>query len=114
MTQDNPDNCETTTHHSSGTNLSLNDNILTLNLQPQQPNKAVDDGSTPQMQNGDLAEADQSRIELQEEEGAVGGVLNVLNDANANSSSTEIVGVLFNNSKVLLKRREIIFRLIQM
>ncbi|GJQ75219.1 hypothetical protein Trydic_g9819 [Trypoxylus dichotomus] len=45
-----------------------------------------DSNNTPQIQNGDLAEADQSRLEIEdEEEGAVGGVLNIADDCNTNS-----------------------------
>jgi len=80
------DNCENATLSStSGNNLPLSDNIdnvVLINFQTQQVGNMTEEGNTPQMQNGDLAEADQSRIELQEEEGAVGGVLNVVVETN--------------------------------
>lgn len=62
---------------------SQQSNGLSLNL-TSQINNFVEESNTPQMQNGDLAEADQSHLEVQEEEeeGAVGGVMNIFLEAN--------------------------------
>lgn len=51
---------------------AFGDSFLTLNLSPQSGNEVAEDINTPQMENADLAEADQSHLET--EEGAVGGV----------------------------------------
>ncbi|KAK9731503.1 hypothetical protein QE152_g13601 [Popillia japonica] len=44
--------------------------------------------NTPQIENGDLAEADQSRLELEDddEEGAVGGMLNITDECSSNNA----------------------------
>ncbi|KAK5643921.1 hypothetical protein RI129_007766 [Pyrocoelia pectoralis] len=77
LVQENvPDNCENVTHHCN--NPPVNDTQLSLNLQSQPMLQIAEEGNTPQMQNGDLAEADQSHLELLEEEGAVGGVMNAI------------------------------------
>lgn len=50
------------------------------------------------MQNGDLAEADQSQIDIQEDEGAVGGVLNLAVEPISNN--TDLVSILgYSNCK---------------
>lgn len=75
LVQENvPDNCENVTHQCN--NPPVNDTQLSLNLQSQPMLQIAEEGSTPQMQNGDLAEADQSHLELLDDEGAVGGVTN--------------------------------------
>ncbi|KAF5271184.1 hypothetical protein FQR65_LT05328 [Abscondita terminalis] len=71
-----PDNCETILPQCN--NSAINENPLSLTLQPQSIIHGAEDGNTPQMQNEDLAEADQSCIDILDEEGAVGGVLNVI------------------------------------
>lgn len=53
---------------------AFGDSSLTLNLPSQNANQIMEDGNTPQMENADLAEADQSHLEV-EEEGAVGGII---------------------------------------
>lgn len=53
-------------------------NLAGVSFDINSQNSLLEDANPPQMQNGDLAEADQSRLELQEEEeGAVGGLLNI-------------------------------------
>lgn len=48
--------------------------------------------NTPQIENGDLAEADQSRLELEDddEEGAVGGMLNITDECSSNNAEQVI------------------------
>lgn len=53
---------------------AFHDSSLVLNLPPQNANEILEEGNTPQMENADLAEADQSHLEV-EEEGAVGGMV---------------------------------------
>lgn len=68
---------------------------LPFDLPTQFPNSSSateDCNNPPQMQNGDLAEADQSRLELEdEEEGAVGGVLNITDECNTNSNLGQVM-----------------------
>ncbi|XP_031338987.1 pericentriolar material 1 protein isoform X4 [Photinus pyralis] len=84
------DNCENVTHQCN--NPPIHDGQLSLNLQCQPMVQIIEEGNTPQMQNGDLAEADQSHLELLDEEGAVGGAVSpIVGPSSLNLSALENV-----------------------
>ncbi|KAF5287897.1 hypothetical protein FQA39_LY04071 [Lamprigera yunnana] len=89
LVQENiPDNCENIMTQCN--NSIINDNQLSLNLPAQSMIQIAEEGNTPQMQNEDLAEADQSCIEILDEEGAVGGVINGSVEGAPSAELTEV------------------------
>ncbi|KAK4886975.1 hypothetical protein RN001_003246 [Aquatica leii] len=97
LVQENiPDNCENLLPQCSGQ--TINENQLSLNLQPQSMIQIAEEGNTPQMQNEDLAEADQSCIDVLDEEGAVGGILNVISEGPSTNSDLSDANVVENSA----------------
>lgn len=80
---------------SSTTNETITPQNMAFDLQSQLPTSLgiiQDRNNPPQMQNGDLAEADQSRLELEdEEEGAVGGAINIPEECNPNNNTVQVI-----------------------
>ncbi|XP_017773228.1 PREDICTED: uncharacterized protein LOC108560270 isoform X4 [Nicrophorus vespilloides] len=62
-----------------------------LPMNPYDMQMPLNEEAGPQMQNGDLAEADQSRIEIEEDEGAVGGVLNIALERSTSSIAGQVL-----------------------